>query len=143
MNLKKENKLAIFSILMFTILMACGLQMGFEKWPDYTEVAISGTCSVLFPAVLILLTNILPQEIKHKLVFMRLTHELPASRCNKLVKNDARIDHVEASLRWPEIFNSHTSPSRRNALWYDTIYKSNMPTNIFYYTEISRPPCLL
>lgn len=122
-NLKKDNHLSIFYILMFTILIAASFQLGFEKWPDWSEAAITGTCSVLFSATLVMITNFLPQSIKHKLLFFRWKDELPGCRCHELAQHDLRIDTESAQLVWPELFDSKTNGNKRNAIWYRKIYQ--------------------
>lgn len=121
-DLKKENNMPIFYILSFILLLAGGFQLGFDKWPELSEAVIAGTVSVVLSAVLLMLTNLLPHNIKHKLVFLRFVNELPACRCHKLSKKDARIDDLLASKKWPEIFDPITAHSRRNSLWYNEIY---------------------
>jgi len=122
-SLKKDNHLSIFYILMFTMLIAASFQLGFENWPDWSEAAITGTCSVLFSAILVMLTHILPHSIKHKLLFFRWKDELPGCRCHELAQRDLRINDESAQVAWPELFDETTSGNKRNAIWYEKIYR--------------------
>lgn len=128
-DLKKENNKSIFSILIAVILVCTGFQLGFNKLPDLAETLVAGTASTLFSAILVMLTNLLSHNIKHKMIFTRFVDEMPASRVNKLCFNDSRVDFRAAQKRWPEIFDPLTSSSERNSLWYRHIYKPVKDTN--------------
>ncbi len=128
-DLKKGNQATIFSILAAALLLCAGFQFGFEKLPELSEMALAGTASALFSAVLIMLTNILPANIKHKLVFTRFINEMPAGRCHKLCAKDSRIDVDTAKQKWPSTFNPLISQTERNGLWYREIYKPVKDSN--------------
>jgi len=123
-DLKKDNNHAIFLILAAAILISAGFQIGFSELPEISEALIAGTASAVFSAVLVMLTNLLPHDIKHKLVFTRPFNEMPAGRIHKLTIKDPRIDSVLASSRWPDVFDSEIEPGLRNSRWYQQIYKS-------------------
>lgn len=128
-DLKKGNQPTIFSILAATLLLCAGFQFGFDKLPELKEMALAGTASALFSAVLIMLTNILPANIKHKLVFTRFVNEMPAGRCHSLCARDSRIDVDIAKERWPSTFNPLITQADRNGLWYREIYKPVKDSN--------------
>lgn len=122
-DLKKDNNHTIFLILAAAILISAGFQIGFSELPEVSEVLIAGTASTVFSAVLVMLTNLLPHDIKHKLVFTRPFNEMPASRIHKLTFKDPRIDSELASSRWPDVFDNEIEPEHRNSRWYQQIYK--------------------
>ncbi len=84
---------------------------------------MSGAVSLILSAVLLMLTNLLGHNIKHKLVFTRISNEMPGSRCHTLCKKDPRIDMGVVDTRWPDVFSEETSDSDRNSRWYRHIYK--------------------
>ena len=123
MDLKKENNKSIFLILAAAILICSGFQLGFDRLPSWIEAGVSGTTSLILSAVLIMLSNLIGHNIKHKLVFTRISNEMPGSRCQTLCKKDPRIDMVVVEAKWPEVFAEATSVNDRNSLWYRKIYK--------------------
>ena len=128
-DLKKENNKQIFYILSSALLLCAGFQLGFDRLPEVSEALIAGTASALFSAVLIMLTNLLSHNIKHKIIFTRFVNEMPASRVNKLCRKDSRIDYQAVEDRWPKVFDSVTPAFERNSLWYRHIYKPVKDTN--------------
>jgi len=121
-DLKKENDRNIFLILTGAILLSAGLQHGFSKLPEWSEFIIAGTASPIFAAVLVMTSNLLPHNIKHKLVFTRFKNEMPAGRVHKLSQQDPRIDIAQAKVKWPDIFDDGVPPAQRNSRWYGQIY---------------------
>ncbi len=122
-NLKKDNNKQIFYILTSVILLALLVQFGvtgFEKWKEFV---IASAFSPFLTALLIMLTNLIGHNIKHKLVFTRLKNEMPGSRCHLLCKQDPRLDQADISSKWPDVFSDSTSKEDRNGLWYREIYK--------------------
>ena len=77
----------------------------------------------MLSAVLLMITNILPQSVKHKFVFTRLKNELPACRVDQLCKKDSRIEYDLLKKRWPEVFSDEIDGDTRNSRWYQQIYK--------------------
>ena len=122
-NLKESNNQPLFLIMMACVLLCLAFQFGFDKLPEMTEAAIAGTASVLFSAVLVMLANLIPQDIKHKLVFTRFSNEMPACRIHKHAQKDCRINYQLAMSKWPEVFDDKISDAERNTLWYHQIYK--------------------
>jgi hypothetical protein len=122
-DLKKQNNLKISALLSAAILVCAGFQHGFDSVPTVQEGLFTGTAGVIFSAVLVLLTNLLPHSIKHKLVFLRFVNEMPGCRVDRLCKRDSRLVFEDVSSRWPRVFDESASESQRNALWYRDIYK--------------------
>lgn len=123
MDLKKENNRSIFLILAAAILICSGFQLGFDGLPSWIEAGVSGAVSLILSAVLLMLSNLLGHNIKHKLVFTRISNEMPGSRCHVLCKKDPRIEMGIVEARWPDVFSRDTSASDRNSRWYRYIYK--------------------
>ncbi|AWL11090.1 hypothetical protein HMF8227_00594 [Saliniradius amylolyticus] len=68
-------------------------------------------------------TYILPYGVKDSLLFARLSHPLPSSRCHKVAKASERIDYEEAQRRWSDIFNDDLDPETRDDFWLKKIYE--------------------
>lgn len=128
-DLKKQNNLAISALLSAAILVCAGFQHGFDSVPTVQEGLFTGTAGVMFSAVLVLLTNLVPHNIKHKLVFLRFVNEMPGGRVNRLCKRDPRLIFDDVSSRWPQVFDENVSERQRNALWYREIYRPVKDTN--------------
>lgn len=123
-DLKQDNNRTTFLTLVAAILFSTGFQVGFSKLPNISEVILAGAASSVFSTVLVMLTNLLPHDLKHKLIFTRLFNEMPACRIHKLILKDPRIDYELANEQWPDVFSNKADPGQRNSLWYQQIYKT-------------------
>jgi hypothetical protein len=122
-DLKKENSRNVFLIMAASLVFSAFFQFGSESMTSLIELAVVGSGSVMLSAVLLMLTNILPQSVKHKFVFTRLKNELPACRVNQLCIKDSRIEYDFVKKRWPEVFADKIDGDTRNSRWYQQIYK--------------------
>ncbi len=124
-ELKTENQKQIYWILAFPLILCAAIQAGVTSISDewLKLAAIEGASGALLYGAALVLTNLLPQSLKHKLVFTRLKDEMPAGRIHRLISKDPRIDFDAASTRWPDIFDESIGQSKRNSLWYSNIYK--------------------
>lgn len=124
-DLKSENRKHIYWLLALPTLLGAAIQTEVtnisKEWLQLA--AIEGTSGAFLYAAALLLTNLLPQNIKHKLVFTKLTNEMPAGRVHRLIEVDPRIDPSTAIAKWPDIFDEKISEAQRNSLWYQYIYK--------------------
>ena len=122
-DLKKENSRNIFLIMAASIVFSAFFQLGSTSMTNLIELVVVGSGSVMFSAVLLMITNILPQSVKHKFVFTRWKNELPACRVNQLCIRDSRIQYDLIKKRWPEVFEDNIDGDTRNSRWYQQIYK--------------------
>ena len=122
-DLKKENSRSIYCIMVASLAASSFFQFGGPSASNFVELAIAGSGSLVISAVLVMLANLLPQSIKHKLVFTRIKNELPASRVDRLCKNDPRLEYELVEKRWPEVFAEDIDSATRNSRWYQQIYK--------------------
>ncbi len=123
-DLKKENNRNIFFIMAASLVLSAFFQFKSTSLPSLIEAAVIGSGSLMFSAVLVMLANILPQSIKHKMVFTRLKNELPACRVDNLCRKDSRVEYDLVKNRWPEVFSEDIDGATRNSRWYQQIYKS-------------------
>lgn len=122
-DLKKENSKNIFLIMAASLALSAFFQLGLASMTSLINLAVIGGGSLMFSAVSLMITNILPQSFKHKFVFTRLTNELPACRIDKLCQKDSRVEYCTIKNRWPEVFEDDILPDTRNSRWYQQIYK--------------------
>jgi len=106
-----------------SLVLSAFFQLGSKYVAGYIELAVVGGGSLMFSSVLLMLVNIVPQSVKHKLVFTRLKNELPASRVNQLCRKDSRVEYDLVKERWPEVFSDDIDGDARNSRWYQQIYK--------------------
>jgi hypothetical protein len=122
-DLKTENTRSVYYILTASLVLSALFQIDLESANRVMEFVVAGTGSVILSAVLVLIANLMPQTLKHKLVFTRLKNELPACRVDRLCKSDPRIELASVETRWPDIFEHNVSGAVRNSIWYQQIYK--------------------
>lgn len=122
-DLKKQNNPTIAALLSAAILVCAGVQDGFSSLPTIEEGLLTGVAGVITAAVLVLITNLLPHDIKHKLVFTRFVNEMPGGRVHRLCKRDSRVVYEDVASQWSQVFDDEIPESDRNALWYRDIYK--------------------
>lgn len=122
-DLKKDNNPKIAALLTVVILVCAGFQYGFSFLFEFQKTVISLVGSAACSAVLVLITNLLPHNIKHKLVFTRFKNEMPGGRVDKLCRQDARILYSDVETKWPDVFAVEISENERNSRWYRDVYK--------------------
>ena len=69
-----------------------------------------------------LLSNILPNSVKHTLIFFRLYNALPGHRCQKICTKDPRLSLKHLQKKWPDLFVQDMAKSAQNSYWYKEIY---------------------
>ena len=121
-DLKKENSRNVFFIMAASLVLSAFIQFD-AKLSSLIDLTIAGSGSLMLSAVLVMLANILPQSVKHKIVFTRLKNELPACRIDRLCKKDSRINYEAVNKQWPDVFSENIDGVTRNSLWYQQIYK--------------------
>ena len=122
-DLKKENSRNIFFIMAASLVLSVFIQFDSKLLPSLIELAVVGSGSLMLSAILVMLANILPQSVKHKLIFTRMENELPACRIDRLCKKDSRVNYEAVKKQWPDVFSENIDGVTRNSLWYQQIYK--------------------
>ena len=125
-SLKDKNKLSLAGLMGAPLLIILVLQVGLEGTKTALDFLVAAGLATVASGVLVMLSDSLPQSIKHKLVFLRLRHELPGHRCDKLCFSDSRLEKDELLNNWPHVFGEEASIAARNMLWYKHIYKPVM-----------------
>lgn len=122
-DLKQENTRSVFLIMTASLVFSAFFQFESSSLPGLVDILVVGSGSLILSVLLMLLANLLPQNIKHKLVFTRYKNELPGCRVNRLCQKDSRIEYDMVSQRWPEVFAEGLDGATRNSRWYQQIYK--------------------
>lgn len=122
-DLKQENTRSIFLMMAASLVISAFLQLESSSLSGLIDVLVVGSGGLVLSVILVLLANLLPQSIKHKLVFTRYKNELPGCRVDQLCQKDSRIEYDVVSQRWPEVFAEDIDKATRNSRWYQQIYK--------------------
>ncbi|WP_422473686.1 hypothetical protein [Endozoicomonas sp. ALB032] len=134
-RLKRKNTYTIFSLIAAAVLFSAGSHLGFNQIPEWIEIISAVAAVVFLPAVAQLLANLLPNQIKCKLIFLRWKNEMPGSRAHKLCETDPRINVENASRVWPKLFCANTTEKDRNRIWYQDIYRLVQDTPQVYQSH--------
>ena len=124
-DLKAQNVASMTAIYVGTFLL-----LGLVEWGTSVTFALTAQLAekefvmatiTSFGAVL---SNFLPNSVKHPLVFLRFHNVLPGHRCKRICKKDPRFSMEDLEKRWPELFVQDRQESAQNAYWYKEIYSS-------------------
>ncbi|RQM74279.1 hypothetical protein EHZ47_13005 [Aeromonas jandaei] len=122
-NLKEKNRVYVAALISIPLLVSFYFQFGFEFTKEHLIIGSEIGISFILSCIFVLFSSLLPQDIKHKIVFLRIKNELPACRCHKLLDADARIDINKVKKKWPKLFQDILPESERNKIWYNEVYK--------------------
>ncbi|MBW3166482.1 hypothetical protein [Ferrimonas balearica] len=126
-NLKEKNKWPLAMLMSAPLLITLVLQVGISDAKGTIDyVAAAAGLAALAGGVLVMLSDVIPQGFKHKLVFLRLWNELPGHRCDKLCFAESRLATDELKASWHHVFGSEIPRKERNGLWYRHIYQPVM-----------------
>lgn len=125
-NLKDKNKFSLAALMGAPLLIILVLQVGLADSKEAIDYVAAAGLAAIVTAVLVMLSDVLPQSLKHKLVFLRLWNELPGHRCDILCFADPRLAVDELKDKWQQVFGDGISRKERNGLWYRHIYKHVM-----------------
>jgi hypothetical protein len=123
-DLKKENNRSLFLIMAASLACSILIQVNISSITRLGDLAALGGGGLMLSVVLVMLANLVPHDIKHKLVFLRIKNEMPACRVHELCRKEPRVEHEELKSRWPDIFGNDIDAATRNSRWYQKIYKT-------------------
>ena len=69
------------------------------------------------------LSNFLPNDLKHPVVYWRFRNVLSGHRCRSICEKDPRLLSGELKRRWPRLFLHEMNEDEQNAYWYNQIYR--------------------
>ena len=123
-DLKQDNLVPLTTILSVTLVLLAAVQFGLNQVIGTVSSLKELGLATIITAASGVLANVLPANIKHRLVFIGHKYALPGHRCHRICKNDPRIIYERLKEKWPEIFSNTTTDKDRNALWYSDIYSA-------------------
>ena len=68
-------------------------------------------------------SNLLPNKVKHPLVYWRIRNVLSGHRCRSICEKDPRLSVDDLKRRWPRLFLDDMGADDQNAYWYNDIYR--------------------
>jgi hypothetical protein len=124
METLKNYQLHLFSFIVLNA-MVIGVDSYFA-----TEIkkldAVTIKNLVLIPSISILLSivfnGILTSNIKYRIVFLKWANPLPASRLQKIIKDDPRFNIEQVIEKYGPI---PSDPKQQNIYWYQKLYKNH------------------
>lgn len=122
-NIKQKNKKYVAAVISLPLFIGALTQFGFDQTKGVMTLASDLGLAFVVMCALVMISSILSQDIKHKLVFLRFKNELPACRCHKLVRHDMRIDIDDIKRLWPKLLDSDLDGKVRNSIWYKEVYR--------------------
>lgn len=122
-NLKKYNT-PLFTFVILNVLLvgfdsyfALSMdKLNFEKY-----IKLFSLPSIIILSTMIL-NGVLSSNLKFKLVFLRMSNPLPASRLLETLSKDDRVSIEQITEKFGPI---PTDPKQQNNYWYHKIYKPN------------------
>lgn len=123
-DLKRENNKSVFLLMAAALTCSALIQIDMAFFTRLADLAFLGGGSLLLSVVLLMLANLIPNDVKHKLIFLRVKNELPACRIHALCMKEPRIEYENLLSRWPDIFEIDIDEATRNSRWYQKIYKT-------------------
>jgi len=123
-DLKAQNVTSLTAIYAGTLFLMAIVHWGMEEvfavslqlgQQTLVVVTITGFSGVL--------SNFLPNSVKHQLVYFRFRNVLSGHRCRRICIKDPRLRLSDLEGRWPTLFLQEMSESEQNAYWYNEIYR--------------------
>ena len=122
-DLKTQNAVPLTAIYIVTLFLLVLVQWGIDEAFVFSELLLQQTYITAVITVLgAVLSNILPNTVKHILVFYRFRNVLPGHRCKEICGKDPRLSMENLKYKWPDLFGRDTEESAQNAYWYEEIY---------------------
>ena len=124
-DLKAQNLPALTAIYVGTALL-----VAFIHWSvaEVFTVSLQVGEQVLVVAAITsfgaVLSNVLPNSLKHPLVYFRYRNVLSGHRCRQICESDPRLFPADLERRWPQLFLHEMEGSEQNAYWYREIYRA-------------------
>lgn len=125
-NLRKRLLIAVIpiylSVLFFHGESLYALTNGISKVAIAQLVAVGLGPFACLGVVLFLLSHLIKPDWKARLIFFRWKDPLPASRADKLIVKDARIDLQNLPPVAKPLISDEMTPEKRNSHWYKYIF---------------------
>ena len=123
-DLKAQNAWPLAAMYVGTLLLVAVVHWGVEEVFKFSiklgeQVLVVATITA-FGGVL---SNFLPNHLKHPLVYWRFRNVLSGHRCRSICEKDSRLLIGDLERKWPKLFLNEMKEDEQNAYWYKEIYR--------------------
>ena len=123
-DLKAQNAWPLMAMYVGTLLVVTVVHWGVEEVFALSlrlgEQVLVVAAITAFSGVL---SNLLPNDFKHSVVYWRFRNVLSGHRCRGICKRDPRLLSDDLERRWPKLFLGEMKEDEQNAYWYNEIYR--------------------
>ena len=123
-DLKTQNVPSLTAIYVGALMLVAFVHWSVEEVFDFSLQL--GQQTLLVAAITTfggVLSNFLPNTMKHPLVYMRFHNVLSGHRCRRICTRDTRLRLEDLERKWPELFKRGMKEVDQNAYWYREIYR--------------------
>ncbi|MFK5947864.1 MAG: hypothetical protein QM500_03715 [Methylococcales bacterium] len=123
--MKSQNIIPLGGIVGVCLVVSWCVVYGIQGLNEYKGFVseLGGTAFILVVSTWV--ANILPAEIKHRIIFFRYKNSLPGHRFMSLIKRDSRIDLEKVETKYGFVGGKKYSAKEQNKIWYNDIYIPN------------------
>ena len=123
-DLKAQNAWTLTAMYVGTLLLVAVVHWGLEEVFKFS-IQLSEQVLVVSAITAIggVLSNFLPNRIKHPLVYWRIRNVLSGHRCRSICEKDPRLLSGDLERKWPKLFLNEMKEYEQNAYWYKEIYR--------------------
>lgn len=122
-DLKAQNVVSLTAIYVGTFFLLALVHWSVEEVFTFTtQLAKQAYVMAAITSFGAVLSNFLPNSLKHILVFFRFRNVLPGHRCKMICEKDPRLSMEYLENKWPELFAQDMEENKQNSYWYRKIY---------------------
>lgn len=122
-SLKRQNVGSLSAIVGSCVVIAWCLAYGITGLPEYKGFLVEMGGSAFLVVIATWFSNIIPADMKHQIVFLRVRNALPGHRFIRLIKNDSRVDLNAVSKILGLSAGQKLNEKEQNKVWYNQLYK--------------------
>ena len=119
-DLKAQNAWPLAAMYVGTLLVVAVVHWGVE---EVFALSLQLGEQVLVVAAITafggVLSNFLPNDLKHPVVYWRFRNVLSGHRCRSICEKDPRLLSGDLKRRWPRLFLHEMNEDEQNAYWYN------------------------
>ena len=122
-DLKAQNRKSLYSIYVGTFVIVAIGHLDIDAVSEMTtQVVKQVSLTAIIATFGAVLSDFLPNSVKHPLVYLRLRNVLPGHRCRRICERDSRLYLKDLEIQWPDLFILDMEETAQNAFWYKNIY---------------------
>ncbi|MCZ0941186.1 MAG: hypothetical protein OXJ55_21285 [Caldilineaceae bacterium] len=123
-ELKAQNAWPLTAMYVCTLLLVAVVHWGVDEVFEFSlklgEQVLVVAAITAFGGVL---SNLLPNRLKHPLVYWRVRNVMSGHRCRRICGKDPRLLSDDLERKWPKLFLDEMKEYEQNAYWYKEIYR--------------------